>query len=180
MTGELKTAEKRKPGRPSLGKRGNFTFRVRDQIREKLIEAAASSDVSVSEEIERRIEQSFSAAGVVAEMFGGVATAQLMSTMAFAVRSVEMQTGKNWNCDAVTHSAAMAALMQVISLVKRPVESDDGAVEDNLTNLGRMDLIDRPRVDTFAIGKAAANAAVQIARDAVASSKTKADAEEKS
>jgi hypothetical protein len=59
---------KRKPGRPSTGKRGSFTFRLRDGIRAKLIAAARENKISVSEEIERRLEFSFHDEPVLTEL----------------------------------------------------------------------------------------------------------------
>ncbi len=50
----------KRKGRPPMGKRGTFTFRVTDRLRTMLEEAAAASHRSVSQEIEFRLEQSFS------------------------------------------------------------------------------------------------------------------------
>lgn len=55
--------EPRRRGRPAKypgeGKRTTHTFRVREETRQRLIDAAAESGRSVSEEIEWRVEQSF-------------------------------------------------------------------------------------------------------------------------
>src|SRR5258707_14372768 len=55
--------KKRAPGRPSLPaseKKGrNLTFRIRDGMRERLSDEAALHERSLSEEIERRLQQSF-------------------------------------------------------------------------------------------------------------------------
>jgi hypothetical protein len=50
---------KKKVGRPSKGKLGTFTFRVRADLREKLEAAAAANARSVSEEIEFRLNRDF-------------------------------------------------------------------------------------------------------------------------
>lgn len=59
----MKAQKKRTPGRPPLAtpekKRRNFTFRGTDELHERLSEAAAKSGRSISEEIERRLDQSF-------------------------------------------------------------------------------------------------------------------------
>ena len=53
-------AAPRKKGRPA-GKRGTFSFRVTAELRAKLEAAAAASERPVSEEIERRLEDTFTA-----------------------------------------------------------------------------------------------------------------------
>jgi predicted transcriptional regulator len=58
-----KKAQKGRPGRPALSqsdrKNRNLTFRSRDDLRDRLDEAARQSQRSISEEIERRLERSF-------------------------------------------------------------------------------------------------------------------------
>ena len=44
-------------GRPSKGKRGNFTFRVTEKLRWEIIARAAASNRSASEEIEMMLEK---------------------------------------------------------------------------------------------------------------------------
>ena len=70
---------KRKRGRPSTGKRGNFTFRLRPVIREKLIAAATENKISVSEEIERRLEFSFHDEPVLTELRRFIAVADAIA-----------------------------------------------------------------------------------------------------
>lgn len=62
---------KRKVGRPSMGKSGTFSFRVRAGLREKLEAAATSNQRSISEEIEIRISRSLTPGAIVAEALGG-------------------------------------------------------------------------------------------------------------
>lgn len=49
----------RPPKDPGKGRRQNYTFRMSDQTRDQLIDVAAESGRSLSEEIEWRIEESF-------------------------------------------------------------------------------------------------------------------------
>jgi hypothetical protein len=93
-----------------LGKRRSFTFRIRDYVTDLLVAAAQSSGVSVSEEIERRVEQSFSNAGVVAEMFGGRENAQLLFAFAVAIQELERVIGKPWWTDKSTCEALQGAV----------------------------------------------------------------------
>ena len=58
----MKAAKKtrgRPPKAPEKGKRQNYTFRLHDETRERLVEAAAAANRTLSEEIERRVERSF-------------------------------------------------------------------------------------------------------------------------
>ncbi|HZH12715.1 MAG TPA: LuxR C-terminal-related transcriptional regulator [Microvirga sp.] len=59
----MSETEGKKRGRPAKypgeGKRTTHTFRIREATRQKLIQAAAASGRSVSEEIEWRVERSF-------------------------------------------------------------------------------------------------------------------------
>ena len=55
----MSDSAKKKVGRPSKGKRGDITFRVSAELREKLEAAAVFNERSVSEEIEFRINRDF-------------------------------------------------------------------------------------------------------------------------
>ncbi len=62
-------AIKKRRGRPCLpaaeAKSTNLKFRARAGLRERLAVAAAGNDRSLSEEIERRLEESFVQAGMI-------------------------------------------------------------------------------------------------------------------
>jgi hypothetical protein len=156
---------KRKPGRPSLGKRQSFTFRIRDIVRDQLVAAAQASNVSVSEEIERRVEQSFSNAGVVAEMFGGPQNAKLLFTFAVAIQEVERATGKYWWADPPTCEQMRRAIDSII-LAHTPAKYPP------LAELGAR--YGRPFIDHFQIGNDAAAFAMAKARLAAQNAPAKA------
>jgi hypothetical protein len=146
------TVEKRKVGRPSKGKRANFTFRLTDALRAKLAAAAEESDLSMSEEIERRLDVSFSGRTIVEELLGGHETSRLLLTIGHAIRVVEITTGKSWTDDYETVTAAKHAMRTILDLIREP--TDDRPM--SLRNLfGPND-----------IGVAAAVDAVKIARKA--------------
>jgi hypothetical protein len=152
---------KRKPGRPSLGKRGNFTFRVREGIRDRLIAAAKTSGVSVSEEIERRIEFTFSSAGVVAEMLGGAETARLMFTFALAVQEVERVTGKPWWKHAPTFQAVEVAIREILKVYQRPWDDNQKRIDEHVAG-GTLASLGRPFgyfMDHFSVGSEAGSIA---------------------
>lgn len=120
MSGELQP--KRRPGRPSKGKRGNFTFRVTEKLREQLERAAAEANLSVSEEIERLLEKAFSDKSVVEELLGGPETLRLLMTIGQAIRMVEGTTGKKWTDDYETVVATKIAIKTILDLVREPAD----------------------------------------------------------
>ena len=166
---------KRKSGRPSLGKAGrrqSFTFRIREKVRDLLVAAAQSSGVSVSEEIERRVEQSFSNAGVVAEMFGGVANAQLLFMFAVAIQEVERGTGKSWWQDVSTSEAVQAAIDSILLAHRAHLPERRKRIEyPPLADLARRY---GPFIDHFQIGNDAAALAMAKAELAVRNAPLKA------
>jgi hypothetical protein len=160
---------KRKPGRPSLGKAGrrqSFTFRIREKVRDLLVDAARSSGVSVSEEIERRVEESFSKAGVVAEMFGGRENAQLLFAFAVAIQELERVIGKPWWTDKSTCGALQGAVDLILQSLKARLPEGWKPTEGvkyypPLADLASRDGGDRKFIDYFQIGDVAALAAMK-------------------
>jgi hypothetical protein len=110
---------RRKPGRPPKGKRGNFTFRVTERLRGQLISEAEASGLSVSEEIERRLDQSFNDAAI-RDLLGGAHTNALILTIAAAIQMVEIESGKKWIEDYDTNLAMRAAVNGVMELLNTP------------------------------------------------------------
>jgi hypothetical protein len=117
--------KKRRPGRPSKGKRGNFTFRVTEKLREQLIARSEESGLSVSEEIERTLDQSINGAGIAEDFLGGPHTATLMLTITAAIRMVEIESGKKWTEDHETNLAMKAAIATILDLVNTPADDVD-------------------------------------------------------
>ena len=161
-------AAKRPRGRPSQGRRDTFKFRMRRTVRDQLIDAAQSSGVSVSEEIERRIEESFSKAGVVTAMFGGDQNAQLLFAFSVAIREVERQTGKRWWEDPAT-SEQMRRAIDAIILAQVPISAEAQkryeefvAKHGTLRELGAR--YGYPFIDHFKIGHEAAAFALLVAQ----------------
>jgi Arc-like DNA binding domain len=96
---------KKRLGRPPKSEKDrkavNFTFRSRGQMRERLQGAAASSGRSVSEEIEYRLDQSFTREPLVSQLVGGNHNAKVLELIADALnvlnvmRSHDLEA-KNW------------------------------------------------------------------------------------
>jgi hypothetical protein len=113
---------KRRPGRPSKGKRGNFTFRVTEKLREQLVRAAAEVNLSVSEEIERQLDRCYSGKSLIEQLLGGRETLRLLMTMAQAIQAVEDTTGKKWTDDYETVAATKIAMRTIIDLMREPAD----------------------------------------------------------
>jgi hypothetical protein len=150
---------KRKPGRPSFGKSGrrqSFTFRIRKTTRDSLVKAARSSGVSISEEIERRVEQSLRNADVVEAMFGGRQNAQLLFLFSVAMQELKRQAGKPWYEDQPACDALRKVIDDILVQHRARLPSWKTAAGgfSPLADLVRR--TDFPFIDHFQIGDAAA------------------------
>jgi hypothetical protein len=123
-------------------------------VSELLVAAAQSSGVSVSEEIERRVEESFSNAGVVAEMFGGNENAQLLFLFSVAMREVERTFGHPWWTDQPTCEALRTAVNAILLEHKAHLPSwkPPESIYPPLAGLGRR--AGFPFIDHFQTGDA--------------------------
>ena len=131
MTKNLETTGdvKRKVGRPSKGKRGNFTFRLTDALREKLVAAAEKSDLSISEEIERRLDRSFISEDQIGPVGAELAHMVTLAAMLAgpdnrAVLRTAMQTLVEGYFNKIT-SARRRALLTA-ALLTEPSDPDSG------------------------------------------------------
>ena len=94
------TGPRRGPGRPRtrpVEARRNVTFRANDQTYEQLTAAAKANGRSMSEEIERRIEQSFREPDLVKKAvlevsFGSKKVAKVMEMIGVLARVAEART----------------------------------------------------------------------------------------
>lgn len=98
---------------PSERKRGNLTFRVRDDLRAALEEAAAQSDRSLSEEIEYRLELSLGQREALKEEWGPDAFA-IAESIAKSLQHIERYTGKRWLKDEATFLLFSATVSELI------------------------------------------------------------------
>lgn len=104
----------RKKGRPA-GKRGTFSFRVTAALRGQLETAAAAAARPVSEEIERRLEVSFSNETDLLRksLFGDPQTEAMLRKIVWAARMVEdWNTKANNNADIWSNNEMMCAAMR--------------------------------------------------------------------
>ena len=134
--------EPKKRGRPELPlterKSGNITFRVRDRLQQRIAEEAARSQRSLSEEIERSLEDHYAHRDSYGEL------ARLLGA---AVKAIEIASGKRYSDDRKTRIQTRAALDQIldvmvwphIDIVERKVRLED-AFEAAQKEPGRYDL----------------------------------------
>jgi hypothetical protein len=120
-------AAKKRIGRPPKAKEDrkavNFTFRSRDQMRERLEAAAAASGRSISEEIEFRLNQSFEDERLSDAFLGGNDTAKVLQLMANAMR-LETAAGAPWSEDQKKAEAVRTAAHLIAGTAGLPVTTE--------------------------------------------------------
>ena len=91
-----------KPNRP---KRGAFNTRIDASLKQRLEEDAAEAGRSLSEEIERRLDQSYG----IEERYGGRAASRLFQLMGQIVKVVEENGDGEWHISPVGYHAVRKA-----------------------------------------------------------------------
>ena len=106
--------EKRSRGRPRVAetarKRNNITIRMRDALRATLEEAAVANQRSVSEEIERRLEERELLAGILKR----TDLAWVLFLLDGSIRRIEKETGKAWDADEGTVEKILRGAVEAI------------------------------------------------------------------
>ena len=121
---------KRKMGRPPLPaaerKLPSMGFRPTRELRGKLEDAAVFSGRSKTQEIESRLERSFSDQDVRFAEFGGEAIYQFMKKLARVAQIVELRTNESFEDDAYTRSQVMWAMQNVLWAPNAGIGSGEG------------------------------------------------------
>lgn len=121
--------QKGRPGRkekhPGQPKAGVMTFRVRAGMRENIQASAEKRGLSISEEVERRLNLSFDIATNPHNDY-------VVRSVAEAISRVEEITRKSWSEDLSTarmcHSAVAAATSIMTAIHDKPEEEDEHAL----------------------------------------------------
>lgn len=103
----------RPPKAPEKGRRQNYTFRMSDSTRDQVISAAEQSGRSISEEIERRVEESLLQRNIIDHLsayinsgadliFGGRHNIALFIKLSDHIFFAEQATKKSWINDVET------------------------------------------------------------------------------
>ncbi len=110
-----KSTKPSRMGRPPLSasqrKRSSVALRLRPAMREKIEKAAADSGGSLSQEIERRLELSFSDPDARLRGFGSEGRLKLLRAFGLAIDMIELETKK----DAFTDPAAAEIAYELIT-----------------------------------------------------------------
>ncbi|MDR7040526.1 hypothetical protein J2X36_005309 [Methylobacterium sp. BE186] len=132
----------------------NVTLRIPERLRAQLEEAATISDLSLNAEISRRLERSFEARGLLAELFGSQSSVLLLTTLAAALKIIEARFGdRDWMTDPEARKAVDWAISDIQEAFTKPPEY----FEPNL--------LDRPLPDPkpHPVGREASTLALRIA-----------------
>ncbi len=99
-----------KPKSPSERRGSPTGVRLPSILRRRLEVAAKKENMSLSREIERRLQGSFGEDPKFAQLFGSFKTYWLFQQMAKAILSIENQTGKRWWQDRFTFDQMKSAI----------------------------------------------------------------------
>ena len=104
----------RPPSTPGQPKRSAFNTRLRAEVKKRLEFEAESAGRSLSEEIEFRLERSFSDPDARLQGFGSEDRLKLLRALSLAVDMVEAMTGKDIFTDAETAEAGYRAMTGIL------------------------------------------------------------------
>ena len=144
----LKSKEKR--GRPALppgeGKRYPLNMRTTKDVRDQMKAAAAASGRSLVQEVEFRLQKSFSNELTyqgfmesIYEQFEGKGIYHLMKLLARSLAISERETGKSWLDDADTCALVQGVFNSILSLyvpeAVRPTKPADSQLSKNIAGV---------------------------------------------
>jgi hypothetical protein len=111
-------------------RRANLTFRIRDDVRYRLAVYAVQAGRSISEEIERRLEQSLNEELILYGVGDPAALRQALFTIALVLSGLERQTGRKAfgpDGDPWLHEQAWKALSIWFAATRPPGEAQPPA-----------------------------------------------------
>lgn len=159
--------QRKKGGRPRKyspdAKRPTMAFRMGSQLHERLIASAEANERSLSEEIERRLEDSFGEQERLIDRFGGPENLNLLTTIASAWKLIEVMSKQKWTQSQDVLNAMRVAASDVMAMVK-PIDDKDAA---SYAPGGGLAALGEPYRHYQAVGKlgaASAAFAVSIAK----------------
>lgn len=123
-------AIKRGPGRPptppAKAKRYPLNLRTTKERRRQLERAAYKSGRSLVQEVEHRLDQSFSAEFAIPSGFDGPVEHQTFKTAAAAAQTVSTKLGASWLSDPDTYRKAEAVMFAIFRALS-PLPTDEKA-----------------------------------------------------
>lgn len=106
-------------------KRAQIPVRTSATLRERLKAVAAANDRSLTEEIERRLDASFT----LEDALGGPRMDEFLRCVAVGIRLVEEKTGKRWTDDTETWRAAQVVVERHFNNWRPLPENHEGIAE---------------------------------------------------
>lgn len=100
---------------PKEKKAGNISTRLRGDLRDRLQEAANLDRRTLSDEIARRLEDSFTETDRLMERVGGAENLALLMLIAESLKDLHSLTTQAWHRDRFTFDHALQAIVEVLS-----------------------------------------------------------------
>ena len=138
------------------GKRVPLNMRTTATLRAKMEKAANKSGRSLAQEVEARLEQSFSADDRAISVFGGQEKYQLFKMLSDAAEMIESRTGNSWLADGGAAKAAyfvwefllaqllpgfaQKPLVPIPDMPEMPVHPLSGTLSTRLANMSGDDV----------------------------------------
>jgi hypothetical protein len=117
VRGTMRKVRLGRPPLPEEQRRSNLTFRVRNQLRARLLTAAQESDRSLSQELEIRLENSIAQEDGAAAYLGGSHNALLMRVITSVVSLIEANERAKWTDNETVRQLCHSALLKLLSSV---------------------------------------------------------------
>lgn len=121
---------KRGPGRPRMnpqeGSRRNATIQISSALYDKVKEASESSGLSISREMEQRIEQTFRDNDLHTILLGSKRAAAAIHIISAIMRMSKTSEGKDWEDDAGVANAVGIAISNLLTQISgKAIEASD-------------------------------------------------------
>ncbi len=132
----------RPPLPPEKRKRPSMGFRPTAALRKKLEHEAASSGLSLTQEVERRLERSFgeeeNLRWAFSQMFRDEALFQILHSVASVIRLIEKQRGKPWHQDPNTRHEAVLCFRDYLDAEAERASEGAPSQDAGSSSTGRM------------------------------------------
>lgn len=120
MTTETEKADRvKRPKRAPIGeKRRTFTFRLSDDVRERVELSAAHAGRSMSEELEWRVQRSLDEEERLLQRFVSSENLNVFAAIASSWKAISIFSGKDWSEDSETLDLCKKSAVNIISWMK--------------------------------------------------------------
>src|ERR1700680_1847490 len=108
------------PPRAKIGnrkKRYALNLKATREMRQELERAARASGRSLTQEVEYRLEESFSRSEGMRTAFGGEHQSKLVQALLLAIWLIELESGKSWKTDQDTMQRVQHAASEIVPAI---------------------------------------------------------------